>query len=327
MNLNWLFPWKTKDDEKQYSGSPRKPEIAGRQANRVRPIDPQRKPQQETVYRKPFEVNLNIGRYRMEPFTEGGICVVMNGIPLDPGKPKLAVKMVREQWLNHQAVRRQFTNESQIVRELNHPHLPKYRSRGIIEGKAYFAYDFIEGFQVINLSQERQRFPPDLVKQMARGIITQLLEQLTSFHSGLKPVVHGDISSENILIDSKQQVYLMDFGCSHFVKQANKEAYQWLAKPSFISPEQARGDMWDQRSDLFQLGILYYELICNKRWNRGRTKREKVLFAASYQKQMDDFLISETDISTSTYIAKLLSPEPDLRYQTAKDALEAIRTL
>lgn len=326
MNLTWLFSWRSKKQQNEAKEAP--------QASRQERAAPTNKPQSPKAsssapaqsIQRPFEVQLNIGRYRMEPFTEGGICIVMKGIPLEQGKPKLAVKMVREQWLNHQAVRRQFTTESQIVRELHHPQLPKYRSRGLIDGKAYYAYEFIEGFQLINLSQEQQRFPPALVKEIAKDLVAQLLEQLHYLHNSLKPVVHGDISSENILIDSKQKIYLVDFGCSHFQKQANKEAYQWLAKPSFISPEQARGDKWDHRSDLYQAGILLYELLRNRRWNEGVTKRDKVLFAASNLRQPDDFLCDVTDAKTSKFVATMLDPNPEKRYQTAKEALAALKS-
>ncbi len=272
-------------------------------------------------------VDLSIGKYRLEPFTEGGICVVMKGIPLEPGKPKLAVKLVREQWLNHAAVRRQFSNESQIVRELNHAFLPRYKARGLIGQQAYYAYEFIEGFPLINLSQEQGRFPPQLVKQISVNIIRQLLEQLDHLHGGLKPVIHGDISSENILIDPQQRIYLVDFGCAHFLRQANKESYQWIAKPSFISPEQAKGEVWDQRSDLYQAGILFYELLMNRRWNEGRSKRDKVLFAASSERQADNFLATVVDAKTSAVVAKLLDPDPNGRYQTAKEAIAALDTL
>lgn len=275
---------------------------------------------------KPGAFNTKIGGvdYRLEPFTEGGICVVMRGIPKVPGKPKLAIKLVREQWLNHAAVRRQFSNESQIVRELRHPFLPKYCARGLVDAKAYYAYEFIDGVPLINLSQDKSRFPPDLVKEISRNIVCQLLEQLDHIHGGLKPVAHGDISSENILINNRQQIYLVDFGCAHFIKQAHKESYQWLAKPSFISPEQARGDAWDHRSDLYQVGILYYELLMNRRWNVGRSKRDKVLFAASNDRQPDDFLKDVVDLETSAVIAKLLDPSPRSRFQSAKEVLTAL---
>ncbi len=325
MDLSWLTPWRTKKQPNE-PNSKEAPKPISKPGQRKATTQADAAPARSPLTQKPFEVQLNIGRYRMEPFTEGGICVVMKGIPLEQGKPKLAVKLVREQWLNHQAVRRQFTTESQIVRELHHPQLPKYRSRGLIDNKAYYAYEFIEGFQLINLSQEQQRFPPSLVKQLAKDIVGQLLEQLVYLHTSLKPVVHGDISSENILIDTKQKIYLVDFGCSHFQKQANREAYQWLAKPSFISPEQARGEAWDHRSDLYQAGILLYELLRNRRWNEGKTKREKVLFVASKEKQADDFLLDVTDAKTSAFVAKMLDPNPDNRYQTAKEALQALRS-
>ncbi|MFZ5602900.1 MAG: protein kinase domain-containing protein [Pseudomonadota bacterium] len=323
MNLTWLFSWRSKKQQPSPAPTdPAKPVPPAKTEAKSATAAPTSKPVVKT--QGPFEVQLNIGRYRMEPFTEGGICVVMKGIPLEQGKPKLAVKMVREQWLNHQAVRRQFTNESQIVRELHHPQLPKYRSRGLIDGKAYYAYEFIEGFQLINLSQEQQRFPPSLVKEIARDIVRQLLEQLHYLHTSLKPVIHGDISSENILIDTRQKIYLVDFGCSHFQKQASKEAYQWLAKPSFISPEQARGEAWDHRSDLYQAGILFYELLRNRRWNVGKSKREKVLYAASNERQLDNFLTDVTDAKTSAFVARLLDPDPVGRFQSAKEALDAL---
>lgn len=274
---------------------------------------------------KPIETKIGNAPYRLEPFTEGGICVVMQGIPQAENLPKLAIKLVREQWLNHAAVRRQFSNESQIVRELNHPCLPVYRARGLVQGKAYYGYEFIDGVPLINLSQDKQRFPPELVKDISFSVITQLLEQLEHIHGGLKPVAHGDISSENILINNRQQVFLVDFGCAHFIKQAHKESYQWLAKPSFISPEQARGDIWDHRSDLYQVGILYYELLMNRRWNIGKSKREKVLFAASNERQNDNFLQNVVDSKVSSVIAKLLDPNPANRYQSAREVLNALQ--
>ncbi|MCG8669827.1 MAG: protein kinase [Pseudomonadales bacterium] len=325
MKLSKLFRWR-KNQKPEEAPSPKAK--AARPSKRP---SPSAKPAQSAQtggqkVDKPGAFNAKIGSadYRLEPFTEGGICVVMKGIPKTPGHPKLAIKLVREQWLNHAAVRRQFSNESQIVRELNHPHLPKYRARGLVDGKAYYAYEFIDGVPLINLSQDKTRFPPELVKDISRDIVGQLLLQLEHIHGGLKPVAHGDISSENILINNRQQIYLVDFGCAHFIKQAHKESYQWLAKPSFISPEQARGDAWDNRSDLYQVGILYYELLMNKRWNIGRSKRDKVLFAASNDRQNDDFLKNVVDLETSAIIAKLLDPSPRNRFQSATEALQAL---
>lgn len=331
MKLSKLFRWRKTAQPKEGAAAEQAPKPkakpqAGSRVAAKRPAQGASQEQRQRKVDKPGAFNAKIGsnEYRLEPFTEGGICVVMKGIPKSPGNPRLAIKLVREQWLNHAAVRRQFSNESQIVRELRHPFLPKYRARGLIEGKAFYAYEFIDGVPLINLSQDKSRFPPDLVKEISRDIVCQLLVQLDHIHGGLKPVAHGDISSENILINNRQQIYLVDFGCAHFIKQAHKESYQWLAKPSFISPEQARGDAWDNRSDLYQVGILYYELLMNRRWNVGRTKRDKVLFAASNDRQEDDFLKDVVDAETSAVIAKLLDPSPRNRFQSAREVLTAL---
>ncbi len=319
MKLSELFRWRKKKPAQPKAAPRPAPAPKAKAAASRKPVKSNAEQSLQAI--KPINVKLNIGQYRLEPFTEGGVCVVMKGIPKEAGKPKLAVKLVREQWLNHAAVRRQFSNESQIVKELHHPFLPKYLSRGLIDGKAYYAYEFIEGVPLINLSQEKDRFPPELIKDIATNIVKQLLEQLVHVQERLKPVAHGDISSENILIDSKQRIYLVDFGCSHFVKQAHKDSYQWLAKPSFISPEQAKGEIWDHRSDLYQAGILFYELVKSRRWNVGKSKREKVLFAASKEKPSDTFLEDIVGIEISTVVAKLLDPNPRTRHQTAKEAL------
>ncbi len=323
MKLSKLFRWRRTEKTEQPKKTPN-PKARATQTGKLGTA-PQAGTQSMQALPEAFN-NARIGgaEYRLEPFTEGGICVVMQGIPKTPGNPKLAIKLVREQWLNHAAVRRQFSNESQIVRELNHPNLPIYKGRGLIDGKAYYAYEFIEGVPLINLSQDKTRFPPELVKDISRDIVSQLLKQLEHIHGGLKPVAHGDISSENILINHRQQIHLVDFGCAHFIKQAHKESYQWLAKPSFISPEQAKGDAWDHRSDLYQVGILYYELLMNRRWNMGRSKRDKVLFAASNDRQQDDFLKDVVDLETSALFAKLLDPNPINRFQSATDVLETM---
>ena len=258
--------------------------------------------------------------YRLEHYAEGGICEILKGIPTSGG-PKIALKILKEEWLDHQGVRRQFATESQIVRSLNTTQLPKFVSRGVVNGRAYFAYEFIDGIPLIQVSQKPDLFPPKMVRMRSLDITKQLLTQLHYLNTKLNPVAHGDISSENIIFDGDLKIHLVDFGCSHFTSMASKEAFQWIAKPSFISPEQARGENWGHPSDLYQAGILLFELLAAQRWNRGKGRREKMLFAASGD-MPDTSLVTEiAGQDVADFVAALLHPNPLKRIRTAKDAL------
>ncbi len=272
-------------------------------------------------------IDTRLGRFRLENFAMGGVCEVKKGIPLDNQDCTLAVKMIREKWYENPAVRKQFSQESQIVKELKHPMLPHYVSRGIANGKPFYAYKLIDGIPLIRLWQDQELLHPKLMRQLAPEMVKQLLEQLAYLHNPPRTIIHGDISSENIILDKTRQLHLVDFGCAHFQSIADKDSFQWLAKPSFISPEQARGQAWDHRSDLYQAGILFYELISGKRWNRGENKREKVLYAASSTAIHNNFLLEYTDANTSKLIAHMLDPNPDTRLPSAARGVKLIEAL
>ncbi|MBL4866512.1 MAG: serine/threonine protein kinase [Pseudomonadales bacterium] len=272
--------------------------------------------------RPPILLQLDKCQYKLTPFKQGGICDVYKGTPETDDQPTIAVKMIRKEWYTNSRVRRQFSTESQIVRDLQEKHLPHYISRGLINGKPYYAYEFIEGFRLINLSQKQDIFPPELIKDISLDITKQLLHSLHYMHTTLNPIAHGDISSENIIFDDWHNIHLIDFGCAHFLKMVDRNAYQWVGKPSFISPEQARGEAWDQRSDIYQAGILFYELTMGARWNVGTDSRSKTLYAASAEPPSRDFLASEVGLDISAVIAKMLHPRPQSRYQSAKAVLK-----
>ena len=272
-------------------------------------------------------IETRIGQFRLKDFAIGGICEVKKGIPVQGEGNLLAVKLIREEWYQHTAVRKQFSQESQIVKELKHPALPQYISRGLVDGKPYYAYKLIDGIPLIKLWQDHELLHPSKMNQLAPDMIKQLLEQLAYLHNSPRAIIHGDISSENIILDKHHHLHLIDFGCAHFQNMADSSSFQWVAKPSFISPEQARGQAWDHRSDLYQAGVLFYELISGRRWHRGENNEEKILYAASMEKIPVDFLTGHTDIHTSTLISHMLDPNPVTRLESANRGIQLINEM
>lgn len=261
--------------------------------------------------------------YKLQHFKEGGICKIYKGIPERRHLPTLAIKTIRDKWVTNEKVIKQFNVETRIVKEFQHSRLPQYIGRGSLNGVPFYAYHFVDGMQVINISQRPDLYPPDLISSLALRMVIQLYETLEYLHDKINPVIHGDISSENVVINPSQQLYLIDFGCAH-AKAANVDNRTWIGKPSYLSPEQARGEIWDQRSDLYQVGILFYELVTRQRWNTGADTRSKHLFAASAPRPKMDFLAHKIHISLSMVFSKVLHPDPEIRFQSASEVLKAL---
>ncbi|HBC57117.1 MAG TPA: hypothetical protein DCZ03_08140 [Gammaproteobacteria bacterium] len=267
----------------------------------------------------------SLGKFRFVAVAEGGVCEVYRAEPLSGSGPSLAIKRIRDIWRHHKGVNHQFEIEAKIVQSLFYPTLPRYVSRGVLKGKAYYAYEFFHGMPLLKLWQQQGSTDPDKLLKMSIACGIEILEQLYYLHSRPNPIYHGDISAENIILDRDGHVHLVDFGCAHTQKEADEKSYQWLGKPSYISPEQAKGEPWDGRSDLYQVGVMLYEMITSKRWNRGRSPREKVLFAASKQTMAPNFLAELVGSSASQLVAGLLAPDANHRIQTAGEALALLK--
>jgi len=261
--------------------------------------------------------------YKLTHFKEGGICKIFKGAPERRHLPTLAIKTIRDKWADNQKVIQQFNVETRLVKEFDHPRLPSYVGRGSLNGVPFYAYHFVEGMQVINISQRPDLYPPDLITTLALRMVIQLYETLEYLHDKINPIIHGDISSENVVINPSQQLFLIDFGCAH-IKAKHVDNRAWVGKPSYLSPEQARGEIWDQRSDLYQVGILFYELVTRSRWNTGIDTKAKHMFAASAPRPRMDFLAHKIHISLSMIFSKILHPDPEQRFNSAADILKAL---
>lgn len=264
------------------------------------------------------------GEYKLEAFGEGGICQVFKGTPVSVGKNRrlgkaILVKRVHPKWHYHQSVMSQFRREINIVSDFIHPQLPHYVDKGTLAGQDYFAYEFVEGVALINLPKYKSKYPPELVREIAPLILMQLLDQLKYLHEQMYTIVHGDISVENIVYSDDNRIHLIDFGCAYRKKKVTDESYHWLGKPSYVTPEQAQGEPWSERSDLYQAGILFYELLSGERWNKGTNAREKMLFAANAASPEKDFLAQWAALPVSELVAKMLEADQNKRIGSAKE--------
>ncbi|MGC8943941.1 MAG: serine/threonine-protein kinase, partial [Caldisericia bacterium] len=172
----------------------------------------------------------------------------------------IAIKVLPEHFINEKEFVERFTNEAKTIINLKHPNIVRLYDAGIYMNNYYIVMDYIEGKTLKDLIKINKKFD---IKE-ATDIIIPIAKALSYAHS--KGVIHRDIKPSNIIIeDETKQPYLYDFGIA-------KAAYGTkltltgisIGTPEYMSPEQCKGEEVDQRTDIYSLGIVFYEMLTGK---------------------------------------------------------------
>src|SRR5260370_8291326 len=124
------------------------------------------------------------------------------------------------------------------------------------DGVKFITMEFVEGQSLASVRREKGKLAP---KEDA-GIIVQACRALEAAHA--EGVIHRDLKPQNIMVDAHDRVIVMDFGIAHSLEtRGMTQTGALLGTPAYMSPEQAKGEKVDARSDLFSLGIIFYELL------------------------------------------------------------------
>ena len=151
-----------------------------------------------------------------------------------------------------------FETELTILRSLKSPYVPKYLGSGNMATRPYIAMERVEGRPLEDFIKEGKVFTIDEVVKIG----ADLAQAVQSLHS--QDAIHLDIKPENILIDDKGKLTLIDFGLSHHARFPDllaEEMRKGIGSAPYISPEQVTGIRSDYRSDIFSIGVIMYELL------------------------------------------------------------------
>ena len=151
-----------------------------------------------------------------------------------------------------------FETELTILRSLKSPYVPKYLGSGNMATRPYIAMERVEGRPLEDFIKESKVFSIDEVVKIG----ADLAQAVQSLHS--QDAIHLDIKPENILIDDKGKLTLIDFGLSHHARFPDllaEEMRKGIGSAPYISPEQVTGIRSDYRSDIFSIGVIMYELL------------------------------------------------------------------
>lgn len=171
----------------------------------------------------------------------------------------VALKLIRPELARNPEVLRRFKQELILARQVTHKNVIRIFDLGQSDGIRFITMDFVEGQDLRALLLEQGKFPPE---QAAR-VMLQICRALEAAHS--EGVIHRDLKPQNIMVSPEGRVYVMDFGIArsaHLPGMTQTGAL--IGTPEYMSPEQARGEKLTERSDLFSLGVIFYELLTNK---------------------------------------------------------------
>src|SRR5258708_17189932 len=179
----------------------------------------------------------------------------------------LVIKKIHAAYARSTQFAAMFKDEAKIAAGLNHPNVVQVFDYGVAGDTYFLAMEYVEGMDLLRLLQEaakaRQRLPYGIsayvVQQLAKGL--DYAHRKTDEAGQPLAIVHRDISPQNVLLSWDGAVKIVDFGIAR-ARDVHEEQGVIKGKFAYMSPEQARGETVDCRSDVFAAGIVLYELAC-----------------------------------------------------------------
>ncbi len=203
-------------------------------------------------------IGQTISHYKItEKLGEGGMGVVYKAEDTKLRRV-VALKFLRSELIENPEHRERFLREAQAAAALDHPNICTIYEIDEDAGRTFLAMAFIEGLTVKDKIAQRP-----LKLDQALDIAVQTAQGLQAAHE--KGIVHRDIKGANIMVTPPGQVKIMDFGLAQLAERSKlTETTTILGTPSYMSPEQARGEKTDRRADLWSLGVVLYEMIAGR---------------------------------------------------------------
>ncbi|MDR2660969.1 MAG: Stk1 family PASTA domain-containing Ser/Thr kinase [Lactobacillaceae bacterium] len=252
---------------------------------------------------------------------EGGMANVYLADDLSNNQ-QVAVKMLRLDLQENPEFVRRFQREAQNASKLVHPNIVQVLNSGTFDGIQYIVMEYIEGIDLKNYIREFSPIP----KAQVVNIMEQILSAVSMAHN--HGIVHRDLKPQNILIDKNGSVKITDFGIaiarSEFgMTQTNSV----LGSIHYLSPEQIRGGMATNKSDIYSLGVILYEMLIGKVPYEGNNT-VSIALKHSNEEMPSLRKIDETiPQPLENVVLRATAKNPDNRYLTAEDMANDLRTV
>ena len=262
-------------------------------------------------------------RYQIvEMIGRGGMGVVYKAIDKEINRI-VALKMIRPELSRDPAMLEQFKRELILAREISHEHVIRIHDLGEEGGIRYISMKYIDGTNLWDLLRATGR----LTGERVVSIGLQICAALGAAHR--KGVIHRDLKPQNIMIDRDGDAQVMDFGIARSLESSETAEYGSVTgTPSYMSPEQARGEAGDARSDIYALGCILYEMLTGRKVFESGTADGLMALHISESPTPPSLVNPAVTPALDSVILMALDKDPEKRFQTAEElraALQGIR--
>jgi beta-lactam-binding protein with PASTA domain/predicted Ser/Thr protein kinase len=253
------------------------------------------------------------GRYQVvRKLGAGGMANVYLAEDQELGR-RVAIKILNDRHAGDEQFVERFRREAKNAAALSHPNIVSIYDRGEAEGTYYIAMEYLDGRSLKELIVQRGPAPITVSVEYARQILSAL--RFAHRHG----IVHRDIKPHNVLVDADGRVKVTDFGIARAGASQMTEAGSIVGTAQYLSPEQARGTDVDQRSDLYSLGIVLYELLTGTLPFNGDTPVEIAMKHLSTIPEAPSARRPDVPRDLDLIVTRALAKDPDDRYQSAEE--------
>jgi serine/threonine-protein kinase len=246
------------------------------------------------------------GRYRIIGLLgRGGMGEVYRATDLALGQ-SVALKFLPVEAAQDQRLLERFHAEVRIARQVSHPNVCRVYDIGQAEGMPFISMEYVDGEDLASLLLRIGRLPADKALEAARKICAGL----AAAHD--RGIIHRDLKPQNIMMNKRGDVVIMDFGLAAIADQLSGAEVR-NGTPAYMAPEQLRGSEVTARSDIYALGLVFYELFTGKRPFDANTVQAMLRQQESAQLTSMTSLAADIDPGVEKVIRRCLDPDPARR--------------
>ena len=260
------------------------------------------------------------GRYSIESLVGvGGMANVYRGTDVKTGN-QIAVKVLKDEFLDNEELVRRFKNESKAISILSHPNIVKVYDVSVTDKLQYIVMEYVDG---ITLKEYLKQRGGALTWKETVHFATQVLSALQHAHS--KGIIHRDVKPQNIMLLADGSIKMMDFGIARFSRaQSQTVSDKAIGSVHYISPEQAKGERTDARTDIYSVGVMLYEMLSGRLPFDGDGAVSIAIMQISEKPKPLAEIAPKTPAGLRQITEKAMEKDPDKRYQSAQEMLAAI---
>ena len=256
------------------------------------------------------------GRFRIvAPLGRGGMGEVYRADDLKLAQT-VALKFLPDELMHDPARLAQFHNEVRVARTISHRNVCRMYDVGDADGRPFLTMEYVDGEDLASLLRRIGRFPQEKAVEVAR----QICAGVAAAHE--RGVLHRDLKPANVMIDGEGHVRLTDFGLAMFATtgsdpKSGSDPNIRAGTPAYMAPEQLAGREVTQRSDIYALGLVLYELFTGKRVFEAATLNELMLLHESGSVSAPSSHVRDLEPTIERAIQRCLEREPSKRPPSA----------